>query len=45
MTQIEITLPDKSKRSFDSGVTPLDVAESIGPRLAQDTLPQQLTVF
>ena len=38
MTEIEITLPDKSKRSFESGVTPLQVAESIGPRLAEDTV-------
>ena len=38
MIEIEITLPDKSKRSFESGVTPLQVAESIGPRLAEDTV-------
>ena len=38
MTEIEITLPDKSKRSFESGVTPLQVAETIGPRLAEDTV-------
>ena len=32
MSEIKITLPDKSVRSFDEGVTPLDVAQSIGPR-------------
>ncbi len=38
MSQIKITLPDKSDRSFDSGITPLEVAQSIGERLAQDTI-------
>ena len=38
MSQIKITLPDKSDRSFDSGITPLEVAQSIGERLAQDTV-------
>jgi len=38
MSQIKITLPDKSDRSFDSGITPLEVAKSIGERLAQDTV-------
>ena len=38
MSEIKITLPDKSVRSFDEGVTPLDVAQSIGPRLAKDTI-------
>ena len=38
MSQIKITLPDKSDRSFDSGITPLEVAHSIGERLAQDTV-------
>ena len=42
MSQIEITLPDKSKRSFESGVTPMQVAESIGPRLAKDTVAATL---
>ncbi len=38
MPQITITLPDQSTRIFDAGITPLDVAESIGPRLAKDTV-------
>ena len=38
MSQIKITLPDKSERSYEAGVTPLDVASSIGPRLAKDTI-------
>ena len=38
MSQIKITLPDQSTETFNAGVTPLDVAESIGPRLAKDTV-------
>tara|TARA_Y100000746_G_scaffold99369_2_gene84621 strand:+ start:420 stop:2372 length:1953 start_codon:yes stop_codon:yes gene_type:complete len=38
MSQVTITLPDKSTKDFDLGVTPLAVAESIGQRLANDTL-------
>ena len=38
MRQVKITLPDKSTKDFDLGVTPLLVAESIGERLANDTL-------
>ena len=38
MSQVTITLPDKSTKDFDLGVTPLAVAESIGERLANDTL-------
>ena len=38
MSQITITLPDQTTRTFDTGITPLDVAESIGPRLAKDTV-------
>src|SRR5579871_6974528 len=34
MSQIEITLPDGSKQSVAEGATPLDVAKSISPRLA-----------
>ena len=33
-----ITLPDGSKRDFDSAVTVLDVAADIGPGLAKATL-------
>lgn len=35
---IKITFPDKSVKEFESGVTPLQIAESISPRLAQDVL-------
>src|SRR3569832_90751 len=34
MSNIEITLPDGSKQSVAAGITPLDVAKSISPRLA-----------
>jgi threonyl-tRNA synthetase len=34
MSQIEITLPDGTKRPVDAGVRPLDIAKSISPRLA-----------
>ena len=35
---IKITFPDSSVREFNPGVTGLQVAESISPRLAQDVL-------
>ncbi len=35
---INITFPDKSVKQFESGITPLQIAESISPRLAQDVL-------
>ena len=35
---IKITFPDNSVKEFESGVTPLQVAESISSRLAQDVL-------
>jgi threonyl-tRNA synthetase len=35
---INITFPDKSVKQFESGVTPLQIATSISPRLAQDVL-------
>jgi threonyl-tRNA synthetase len=34
MSQIEITLPDGSKQSVAEGTSPLDIAKSISPRLA-----------
>jgi threonyl-tRNA synthetase len=34
MSQIEITLPDGSKRPVPPGTSPLDIARSISPRLA-----------
>ena len=38
MSQVRITLPDKSTKDFELGVTPLIIAKSIGERLANDTL-------
>jgi threonyl-tRNA synthetase len=35
---IKITFPDNSVKEFESGITPLQVAESISSRLAQDVL-------
>ena len=35
---IKITFPDQSVKEFEDGVTPLQVAESISPRFAQDVL-------
>jgi threonyl-tRNA synthetase len=37
-SNIQITLPDGSEREFPAGTTVLGVAESIGPRLARDTV-------
>ncbi len=36
MSTISITLPDGSQRSLDAGSTALDLAKSIGPRLAKE---------
>lgn len=38
MSSIKIVLPDNSTKEFDSPPTILQVAESIGPRLAKDTV-------
>ncbi len=38
MSEIQVTLPDGSVRTFPAGATPLDVANSISPRLAQASL-------
>ena len=38
MIQITIRLPDKSTRQYDQGVTALQIATSIGERLANDTV-------
>ena len=35
---IKITFPDQTVKEFEEGVTPLQVAESISPRFAQDVL-------
>ncbi len=34
MRNIEITLPDGSKQSVAAGTSPLEIAQSISPRLA-----------
>ncbi|MGE4132783.1 MAG: threonine--tRNA ligase [Bdellovibrionales bacterium] len=38
MSSVRIVLPDKSEKVFDHEPTVLEVAESIGPRLAKDTV-------
>ncbi len=38
MNQITITFPDKSTRTYPAGITPLEIAGSIGPRLANDVV-------
>jgi len=38
MSQVEIRLPDGSARSYQSGVTPAQIAADIGPRLARDAV-------
>ena len=35
---IKVTFPDGSVKEFESGITPLEVAQSISPRLAQEVL-------
>ena len=40
--QISLTLPDGSSRDVAAGITPLAVAESIGPRLARDAVGANL---
>src|SRR5690606_34712681 len=42
MSKYQIELPDKSVREFDRQPTALDVAMSIGPRLAKDTVGVQI---
>ena len=34
MSEIQVTLPDGSKQPFSQGASPLDIAKSISPRLA-----------
>ncbi|MGH9376543.1 MAG: TGS domain-containing protein, partial [Terriglobia bacterium] len=38
MEQIQINFPDGSSREFPRGITALEVAKSIGPRLAAEAL-------
>ncbi len=35
---IKITFPDNSVKEFEAGITPLEIARSINPRLADDVL-------
>jgi threonyl-tRNA synthetase len=35
---VQVTLPDGSRREYSRGTTVLEVAQSIGPRLARDTV-------
>src|SRR4029079_1741075 len=39
---INLTLPDGSVRTVPAGTTPLEVAASIGPRLAKDAVGAEL---
>ena len=39
---IVLTLPDGSERTVPAGTTALEVAQSIGPRLAQDAVGAEL---
>ena len=38
MSNVQITFPDGAKKEFPQGITALEVAKSIGPRLASDSL-------
>ena len=38
MSDITITFPDRSTRSFAAGISALEIAENIGPRLANDAV-------
>jgi len=38
MSQFQVTLPDGSSRTVAAGTRPLDIAESIGKRLADDAI-------
>ncbi|HWU44616.1 MAG TPA: TGS domain-containing protein, partial [Bdellovibrio sp.] len=42
MSQVTIILPDNSTKVFDHEPTALEVAQSIGPRLAKETLGAKL---
>ena len=38
MSKIQVTLPDRTVKTVPSGTTPQDIADGIGPRLAQDVV-------
>ena len=42
MATVQITFPDKTLKEFPQGTTALEVAKSIGPRLAADALAAKL---
>jgi threonyl-tRNA synthetase len=42
MSNVHITFPDGAQKEFPQGVTALEVAKSIGPRLAQEALAAKL---
>ena len=42
MATVQITFPDKTRKEFAQGITALEVAKSIGPRLAADALAAKL---
>ena len=41
MDTIQVTLPDGTRQQLARGVTPLEIAESISPRLAKVALAAQ----
>src|ERR1039458_5840188 len=42
MSSIVITLPDGSQKPFESGARPIDVAQSISPRLADAAIAAKI---
>jgi threonyl-tRNA synthetase len=38
MKRIKVTFPDGSVEEYDKGITPLDIAKQIGPRLARESV-------
>ncbi|MCX8147559.1 MAG: TGS domain-containing protein [Candidatus Woesearchaeota archaeon] len=40
--KITITFPDNSKKQFEKGITPLEIARSIGAKLAQDAVAAEI---
>jgi len=42
MDEIHVILPDGSKQSYPAGVTPLDIARSIGKKLAKDAIAARI---
>src|SRR5258707_552520 len=45
MDQIHVTLPDGSVKEFPKGVTPVEIAKSISPRLAEAALLAKVTAI